>query len=171
MYWLKGRDLVQWVKTGVQTRGKGRCRKRVVCFFLCPDADCSRINFTGKKILLAEDVALNLEVAVSLLKMVGIDVICAEDGKQAVDAFINMPEGTFDCILMDVNMPVMDGYEATRLIRSSQKKDAKTIPIYAMTANAFSSDVTDALNAGMNGHIAKPIETDVLYKTLEETWK
>ncbi|MDD3239877.1 MAG: response regulator, partial [Lachnospira sp.] len=71
------------------------------------------------------------------------------------------------CILMDINMPVMDGYEATKQIRSCGKEDAKTIPIYAMTANAFSSDVTDALNAGMNGHIAKPIETDVLYKTLD----
>ncbi|MDD3368497.1 MAG: response regulator [Lachnospiraceae bacterium] len=124
-------------------------------------------DFKGKKILIAEDVALNLEVAVSLLKMVGIDVVCAEDGKQAVEVFTSNPAGTYDCILMDINMPVMDGYEATRQIRTSGKEDAKTIPIYAMTANAFSSDVTDALNAGMNGHIAKPIETDVLYKTLE----
>lgn len=131
----------------------------------------SHYDFKGKKVLIAEDVALNLEVAVSLLKMVGLEVVCAEDGKQAVDAFVNSPADTFGCILMDVNMPIMDGYEATKLIRSSEKEDAKTIPIYAMTANAFSSDVTDALNAGMNGHIAKPIETDVLYKTLDQAFK
>lgn len=127
----------------------------------------SSYDFHNKKVLIAEDVALNLEVAVSLLKMVGIDVVCAEDGKQAVNVFTSNPVNTFDCILMDINMPVMDGYEATKQIRSCGKEDAKTIPIYAMTANAFSSDVTDALNAGMNGHIAKPIETDVLYKTLD----
>ncbi len=128
-------------------------------------------KYTGKKVLIAEDVALNMEVVVSLLKMVDLEVVCAEDGKQAVDLFERNPAGTFDCILMDVNMPVMDGYEATQVIRNSDKKDAKTIPIYAMTANAFSSDVADALNAGMNGHIAKPIETAVLYKTLDTIFK
>ena len=127
-------------------------------------------DFAGKKVLIAEDVALNLEVAVSLLKMVGLEVVCAEDGKQAYDTFVNNPKGTFDCILMDVNMPVMDGYESTKKIRSSEKEDAQTIPIYAMTANAFSSDITEALDAGMSGHIAKPIETDVLYKTLKQTF-
>lgn len=131
----------------------------------------TKYNFDGKKVLIAEDVALNLEVAVSLLKTVGLEVVCAEDGQQAVNSFVNSPVGTFDCILMDINMPVMDGYEAARLIRASGKEDAKTIPIYAMTANAFSSDVTDALNAGMDGHIAKPIETDVLYKTLETAFE
>lgn len=133
--------------------------------------ESSDYDFKGKKVLIAEDVALNLEVAVSLLKMVGLETVCAEDGKQAVEAFESCPAGTFDCILMDINMPVMDGYEAARRIRASKKPDAKTIPIYAMTANAFSSDVTEALNAGMNGHIAKPIETDVLYKTLETAFR
>ena len=71
---------------------------------------------------------------------------------------------------MDVNMPVMDGYEATGVIRKMDRTDAKTVPIYAMTANAFSEDVTDALNAGMNGHIAKPIETKVLHETLEKAF-
>jgi CheY-like chemotaxis protein len=125
-------------------------------------------KYSGKKVLIAEDVALNMEVIVSLLKMADLDVVCAEDGKQAVDLFEKNPAGTFDCILMDINMPVMDGYEATGKIRNSGKTDAKTIPIYAMTANAFSSDVADALDAGMNGHIAKPIETAVLYKTLDK---
>ncbi|MDD3336087.1 MAG: response regulator [Eubacteriales bacterium] len=127
----------------------------------------SNYNFTGKRVLVAEDVTLNMEVAIKLLNMVGIKTTCAEDGRQAVDIFTKSAANTFDCILMDVNMPVMDGYEATRAIRLSGKLDARTIPIYAMTANAFSEDVTTALNAGMNGHIAKPIETKVLYQTLQ----
>ncbi len=128
-------------------------------------------DFSGRRVLVAEDVALNLEVAVKLLQMVGIDVICAEDGKQAVELYEKRKPGTFDCILMDVNMPVMDGYEATKAIRESGQADAQTVPIYAMTANAFSEDVTNALDAGMNGHIAKPIETKVLYKTLEAAFE
>ncbi len=124
-------------------------------------------DFSGRHVLVAEDVALNLEVAVKLLQMVGVNVTCAEDGRQATEMFQKSAEGEYDCILMDINMPVMDGYDATKLIRSMNRPDAKTIPIYAMTANAFSEDVTAALDAGMNGHIAKPIETKVLYKTLE----
>lgn len=124
-------------------------------------------DFTGKRVLVAEDVALNMEVAIKLLQMVGIETVCAEDGRQAVDLFKKADPGTYDCILMDINMPIMDGYEAAKAIRSMPRTDAPYIPIYAMTANAFSEDVTAALNAGMNGHIAKPIETRVLYKTLE----
>lgn len=124
-------------------------------------------DFGGRHVLVAEDVALNLEVAVKLLQMVGVSVTCAEDGRLAAEMFQKSAQGEYDCILMDINMPVMDGYEATKRIRSMNRPDAKTIPIYAMTANAFSEDVTAALNAGMNGHIAKPIETMVLYRTLE----
>ena len=123
-------------------------------------------DFTGKHVLIAEDVVLNMEVAVKLLKMVGIETTCAEDGRQAVDLFTQSKPGTYDCILLDINMPVMDGYEAARVIRKYNRHDAATIPIYAMTANAFADDVTAALDAGMNGHIAKPIETKVLYSTL-----
>lgn len=128
-------------------------------------------SYQGKKVLIAEDVALNMEVIVSLLKMADIDVVCAEDGEQAVNLFVKNPPGTFDCIFMDINMPVMDGYEATREIRNSTRADARTVPIYAMTANAFSSDVKDALDAGMDGHIAKPIETAVLYKILDSIFQ
>lgn len=128
-------------------------------------------KYPGRKVLIAEDVALNMEVIVSLLKMSDISVVCAEDGKQAVDLFVKNPAETFDCILMDINMPVMDGYEATKAIRASLKPDAKTVPIYAMTANAFSSDVAETLNAGMNGHIAKPIEIAVLYKTFDSIFE
>lgn len=106
-----------------------------------------KYQFEGKRVLLAEDVVLNMEVAIKLLKLLGLDVICAEDGKQAVDIYEKSEPGWFDCVLMDVNMPVMDGYEATRLIRKSSKPDAATIPIYAMTANAFTADITAALDA------------------------
>ena len=138
---------------------------------LAEQTDTKDYDFSGKHVLIAEDVALNMEVAITLLKMAGIEVTCAEDGQQAVNIFEKSAPGEYDCILMDINMPVMDGYEATREIRAMDKENAKTIPIYAMTANAFSSDVTAAMDAGMNGHIAKPIETDILYKTLEVAFR
>ena len=130
-----------------------------------------QFDFSGKRILLAEDVALNMEVAVKLLNMVGAEVICAEDGRQAFDLVRKSSPGFYDCILMDINMPVMDGYESARAIRKLDRPDIKDLPIYAMTANAFSEDVTAALDAGMDGHIAKPIETSVLYTTLTEAFK
>lgn len=128
-------------------------------------------DFSGKHVLLAEDVELNREVAVKLLNMVGIEVSCAEDGYEAVEIYDKAPDGFFDCILMDINMPRMDGYEAVRAIRKSSKPDALTVPVFAMTANAFSEDVTAVMDAGMNGHIAKPIETEILYETLQEVFK
>ncbi len=127
----------------------------------------SDYDFKGHRVLVAEDVALNMEIAVKLLNLVGVEAECAEDGAIAVKLFEKHGPGYYDAILMDINMPVMDGYEATHAIRSSLQSDAKTIPIYAMTANAFLDDVTAAMNAGMNGHIAKPIETEILYKTLD----
>jgi signal transduction histidine kinase/CheY-like chemotaxis protein len=131
----------------------------------------AKYNFTGYKILVAEDVALNLEVAVKLLQMVKFTVVCAENGQEAVELYEKAPAGEYAAILLDINMPVLNGYEAARRIRQSAKSDAKTVLIYAMTANAFSEDVKAAIEAGMNGHIAKPIETDVLYKTLYEGLK
>ncbi|MDD2649294.1 MAG: response regulator [Eubacteriales bacterium] len=128
-------------------------------------------DFSGKRALVVEDVELNMEVAVTLLNMVGITVTCARDGKEAVDIFENNAAGSFDCILMDINMPNMNGYEATKAIRGAGKADSMSVPIFAMTANAFSEDVAAALNAGMNGHIAKPIDSRVLYKTLENVLK
>ena len=132
-----------------------------------PETAKERFDFTGKKVLVAEDVELNMEVIQELLQMVGITVVGAENGEKAVALFRASAPWEYDCILMDVNMPVMDGYEATQAIRQEVRADAAGMPIYAMTANAFAEDVTAALNAGMNGHIAKPIETVVLYKTLE----
>lgn len=134
-------------------------------------ADEGAFDFKGKKVLLAEDNELNAEIATELLQMVDLELEHAENGQEAVDMFTKSAPGTFDIILMDVQMPVMDGYEASRAIRNSDHPQAKTIPIYAMTANAFNEDISSALSAGMNGHIAKPIDTAVLYQTIAKALK
>jgi len=123
-------------------------------------------DFHGKKVLLAEDNALNTEIAIELLHSVNLNVDHAENGQIAVDKFLTAPIGTYDIILMDIQMPVMNGYQATKAIRSSSHPNAKSIPIFAMTADAFTENVAEALSAGMNGHIAKPIDTHILYRTL-----
>ena len=133
-------------------------------------ADEKTFDLSGHKVLIAEDVALNMEVAIKLLAMVGVQAECAEDGAQAVRLFEASRPGTYDAILLDIHMPVMDGYEAARKIRASAHPEAKTMPIYAMTANAFTEDVTAAMAAGMDGHIAKPIDTHVLYSTLQKAF-
>lgn len=115
---------------------------------------------------LAEDNALNMEIMEFLLSDVGMKVTKAADGQQAVEAFAASPVGGFDAILMDVMMPVRDGHEATRAIRAMDRPDAKTIPIFAMTANAFVKDRNRALEAGMNEHLSKPIDPDALYRLL-----
>ena len=120
----------------------------------------------GRQVLLAEDNALNMEIVEFLLNDVGIKVTKAADGQQAVEAFAASPVGGFDAILMDVMMPVRDGHEATRAIRAMDRPDAKTIPIFAMTANAFAEDRLKALQAGMNEHLPKPIDPDTLYRLL-----
>ena len=120
----------------------------------------------GRRVLLAEDNALNMEIVEFLLNEVGIKVTRAADGQQAVEAFAASPVGGFDAILMDVMMPVRDGHEATRAIRAMDRPDAKTIPIFAMTANAFTEDRLKALQAGMNEHLPKPIDPDTLYRLL-----
>lgn len=124
-------------------------------------------DFSGKKVLVADDNKLNREVAEGLLGFVNIQADFAEDGEKAVEEFKNKPEGTYLAILMDVQMPVMDGYEATRTIRKLARKDAKLIPIFAMTADAFESDVRKAKENGMNGHIPKPISPQILYECLQ----
>ena len=120
----------------------------------------------GRRLLLAEDNALNMEIMEFLLNDVGIKVTKATDGQQAVEAFAASPVGGFDAILMDVMMPVRDGHEATRAIRAMDRPDAKTIPIFAMTANAFAEDRLKALESGMNEHLPKPIDPDTLYRLL-----
>lgn len=133
-------------------------------------ANVDDFDFTGRKVLLVEDNELNREIGMELLQMVHIEVDTAEDGVIAVEKFNNSRLGTYDAILMDIQMPNMDGYEATRVIRALPHPQAATIPIYAMTANAFVEDVSAALGAGMNGHIAKPIDALVLYQALEEAF-
>ena len=122
---------------------------------------------TGRRVLLVEDNALNQEIAVELLKMTNMDVVCANNGQEAVDMFLADGD-QYDLILMDVQMPVMDGYQATRAIRKADHPKAQTIPIVAMTADAFHEDVVKATEAGMDGHIAKPIDQDTLYQVIEE---
>ena len=125
-------------------------------------------NLEGKRLLLVEDNMINREIARELLGMTRAEIETAEDGKQAVDMFLASPEGWYDLILMDVQMPVMDGYAATGAIRSSARSDSASIPIYAMTANTFAEDIAKARSAGMNGHIAKPIDVNLLMQTLRQ---
>lgn len=128
---------------------------------------CSEI-LEGRNILLAEDNDLNAEIAEAILERAGLKIERVEDGIQCVNKITKMPAGTYDMILMDIQMPKMDGYKATQEIRNLPDKDKACIPIIAMTANAFEEDKRDAIAAGMNGHIAKPIQVDKLLSTLSE---
>ena len=125
--------------------------------------DCSLADMN---VLLAEDNELNAEIAQTLLESEGIVVTRAADGNEAVDLYVGRPAGSFDAILMDIMMPGMDGYEATRAIRLSEKVDAADIPIIALTANAFAEDAKAAHDAGMNAHLSKPIDFNKLKNTL-----
>lgn len=127
-----------------------------------------KYDFGGKKILLAEDTGINAEIVVELLKAVHLETVVASDGQEAYEKFVNSENGTYSAILMDIQMPVMDGYETTRLIRHSAHPQAKSISIFAMSANAFTEDISESLNAGMNGHIAKPLNVSTLYSTLAD---
>ena len=120
----------------------------------------------GKRILIAEDNELNAEIAKTVLEDVGALVTRVEDGQQAVELFKEKPAGTFDAILMDLMMPVMDGYTATREIRSLERSDSKTIPIIAMTANAFQEDAEKCIAVGMNAHLAKPLDVEKVMITI-----
>lgn len=129
------------------------------------------LRFDGKKILLVEDNELNLEIAQTILEAAGFVIDTADDGSVAVEKMKTNPAGTYDLILMDVQMPIMNGYEATRAIRALGNKKKASIPIVAMTANAFDEDRKEAMDAGMNGYAAKPIEIDKLMQTLKEILK
>ena len=120
----------------------------------------------GKRILLVEDNELNAEIAKTVLEEVGALITRAENGQQAVELFKEKPAGTFDAILMDLMMPVMDGYTATKKIRSLERLDAKTIPIIAMTANAFQEDAEKCIAVGMNAHLAKPLDIEKMMITI-----
>ena len=125
-------------------------------------------SLRGLHFLAAEDNEINAEILTEILKMEGASCETAENGKLAVECFERSSEGHFDAILMDVQMPVMNGYEATMAIRSMNRSDAGQIPIIAMTANAFAEDEKDALNAGMNAHVAKPLDVEQMKKVIRQ---
>jgi len=124
-------------------------------------------DLKGRRVLLAEDVAVNAEIMMMVLSMREIEVEHAENGQIAVDMYTGREPGYYDAILMDMRMPEMDGLEASRIIRASGRADAKTIPIIALTANAFDEDVQRSMQAGLNAHLSKPVEPQTLFRTLE----
>ena len=129
---------------------------------IAPDA----LSLAGLKVLAAEDNEINAEILIELLAIEGIQCEIMPNGKEAVDRFLRSSPGDFDMIFMDVQMPVMNGYEATRAIRASEHPSASTIPIIAMTANAFEEDIQAALASGMNAHTAKPVDLEKLKSTI-----
>lgn len=127
-----------------------------------------RADLKGRRILLAEDVEINAEIMMNVLGMKEMECEHALNGRIAVDMFRESPEGYYDAILMDMRMPEMDGEEACQTIRSMERPDARTIPIIALTANAFDEDVQRSLQAGMNAHLSKPVQPETLFETLEK---
>ena len=155
----KGEGSAFTVELPVEVTDESKIQKR--------DSSAGSHDLTGVKVLLAEDNDLNAEIAMIQLEELGIQVTRAADGKEVVNLFAGQPSGTFDIILMDIMMPVMNGYEATAAIRSLlNRPDAMLIPIIAMTANAFAEDVQASLDAGMNGHLSKPIVIDEVVKAI-----
>ena len=131
-------------------------------------AEAADISLAGRRILLAEDIPENAEIVMDLLELEDVETEHAENGKLALEMFAASEPGHYDAILMDLRMPVMDGLEATRRIRALERPDAKAIPIIALSANAFETDVQQSLAAGMNYHLAKPADAEMLYQTLRE---
>ena len=126
------------------------------------------MTLEGVRVLLAEDNELNMEIAQFLLNNAGAEVTKAVNGREAVELFQKSEIGAFDVILMDIMMPQMDGYQATRAIRAMDRPDAATVPIIAMTANASADDRQKAQEAGMNEHVTKPLESGLLLRTIKE---
>jgi CheY-like chemotaxis protein len=120
----------------------------------------------GLRVLLVEDNELNMEIAQEILEDEEVVVTTAEDGQRALEVFVESPPNSFDMILMDIMMPRMNGYEATRAIRASDHPDSATVPIIAMSANAYAEDVEEALKSGMNAHVAKPIDVHRLFEVM-----
>ena len=123
-------------------------------------------SIKGLHLLLAEDNQLNAEIAQMLFEDEGAEITVVGNGQEAIDQFINHPVGTYDVILMDIMMPLVDGYSATRAIRGMKRQDAKEIPIIAMTANAFDEDAKQCFEAGMNAHLSKPLQMEIVVKTI-----
>jgi CheY-like chemotaxis protein len=125
-------------------------------------------DFSGKRCLLVDDIEINREIVIELLSDTGLAIETAENGKEALDRFLAADEGYFDIILMDMQMPVMDGCTATKEIRALDRNDAKEIPIIAMTANVMQDDVRQARDSGMDAHLSKPIELKTLLNILRD---
>ncbi|MEG2014822.1 MAG: response regulator, partial [Clostridia bacterium] len=130
--------------------------------------DCGKYDFTGKRILLVEDHQLNIMVAKKMLEFKNATVDVAKNGKEGLEMFSTAPERHYDAVLMDIRMPIMDGLQSAMCIRNLDSPWAKIVPIIAMSANAFDDDVLKSKKAGMNTHLAKPIESEILYHTLYE---
>jgi signal transduction histidine kinase/ActR/RegA family two-component response regulator len=162
------------------TPGKGSTFRVTLCFDTVPASEAvlhaasdeaaqgAGVSFAGKHVLLCEDHPLNQEIAKALLEEKQMLVSVSEDGSSGVEMFRSSSPNYYDIVLMDIRMPVMDGLEATRQIRTLDRTDAKTVPIIAMTADAFDDDVQKCLDAGMNGHIAKPIDPEMLFAVLAD---
>ena len=131
-----------------------------------PQPDKSGVSLVGLRMLVVEDNDINAEILMELLDMEGIFSERAENGRVAVEQFQSKPAGYYDGVLMDIQMPEMNGYEAARAIRSLNRPDAADIPIVAMTANAFAEDVQKSIEAGMNAHLVKPVDPVILNNTL-----
>ena len=129
------------------------------------------VDFSGKRVLLADDMQINREIAVMILKKMNFEIVTAENGQKALDLINENEGGYFDLIITDIQMPVMDGYELTRKVRELKDDKKKDVPIIAMTANAFSEDARRAIESGMNGHVAKPIDIGNLIETLTKVLK
>ena len=125
-------------------------------------------SLAGRRILLCEDNYMNTEIAKILLEEQGMTVICAKNGREGAETFASSAPGEFDAVLMDIRMPVMDGYEAARQIRSAPRADAGTVPIIAMTADAFEEDILHSRQAGMDGYVTKPIDPEKLMAAIRE---
>ena len=136
-----------------------------------PQAAEPQADLSGKKVLLCEDNPINTEIARAVLEARGLEVVCAADGRRGLETFAASAPGTFDAVLMDIRMPVMKGYEAAARIRALNRPNALTVPIIAMTADAYEDDVKRCLDSGMNVHIAKPIDTELLFKELSRFCK
>ena len=125
------------------------------------------VDLKGKRVLLAEDIPVNAEIMMMVLSMREMEAEHAANGREAVEMFESHAPGYYDAILMDMRMPELDGLEASKIIRGMDREDAKTIPIIALTANAFDEDVQLSMQAGLNAHLAKPVEPEALFETLE----
>ena len=169
------KNIVDRMGGTISVRSKKGCGSTFVVELPLPVAECpeaeapasdEEISLEGRHILVVEDIPENAEIVQDILELEGVETEHAENGQIALDLFRESEEQHYDAVLMDLRMPVMDGLEATRQIRALSRADAKTVPIIALTANAYESDIKASLEAGMNAHLAKPTDADMLYATI-----